>query len=121
MLARSISKGWRQPSSILRRVTSVSSSTSTTTTTTSAAVRSMGTNTVEPQAPSSFSPDKMETDKRYQGSIDVPDSLLSHEKHESPFSIKGTFREGRAAYLDMSATTPLDPRVLDAMAPYMVS
>ena len=42
------------------------------------------------------------------------------EAQPSTFSIRGTFRHGRAAYLDMSATTPLDPRVFDTMAPFMV-
>ncbi|CAB9497424.1 desulfurase IscS [Seminavis robusta] len=72
-------------------------------------------------APSSFSHDKMETDKRYQTSQPVPDSLLrGDDGSPNNFSIRGQFRDGRAAYLDMSATTPLDPRVLDAMAPFMI-
>jgi hypothetical protein len=75
----------------------------------------------EPQAPSSFSHEKMGADKRYQGESQIPESLLSNTQESSPFSIRGQFREGRAAYLDMSSTTPLDPRVLDTMAPYMVS
>ena len=73
------------------------------------------------QAPSSFSHEKMEVDARYKTTLDIPESLMQTPQEASPFSIQGKFREGRAAYLDMSATTPLDPRVLDAMAPYMVS
>lgn len=69
---------------------------------------------------SSLPHEKMESDKRYQRNAEVPDSLLAGIQEDSPFSIRGQFREGRAAYLDMSATTPLDPRVLDSMAPYMI-
>ena len=74
----------------------------------------------ESQSVASVSYEKMEQDKRYHGSQEVPETLLG-DASDSPFSIRGQFREGRAAYLDHSATTPLDPRVLDAMAPYMVS
>jgi cysteine desulfurase len=64
----------------------------------------------------------MKDDQRYKGSpgIEIPESLETAMAKESEFSIRGEFRQGRAAYLDMSSTTPMDPRVLDAMAPYMI-
>lgn len=88
-------------------------------TSTSITARTMSSSTTEdPTARSSFSPEKMESDQRYQGSSSVPESLS--QPFVGEYSIRGKFREGRAAYLDMSSTTPLDPRVLDVMAPYMI-
>jgi cysteine desulfurase len=79
----------------------------------------------EPVAPASFSPDKMEKDKRYAASAVVPESLLHDDVNTAdaalnPFSIRGQFKTGRADYLDLQATTPLDPRVLDTMLPFMI-
>eukprot|EP01083_Nonionella_stella_P098877 278121_1 len=44
---------------------------------------------------------------------------FSDSPNQSPvMSIKGTRLAGRSVYLDNQATTPMDPRVLDAMMPF---
>lgn len=73
---------------------------------------------------SSFSMDAMDTDKRYQAVSNVPETIFetmnSEAIHSPGFSIKGMAREGRPAYLDIQSTTPTDPRVLDAMLPFLL-
>ena len=46
-------------------------------------------------------------------------AVVEEDHSDGRFSIQGTFREGRASYLDMSSTTPMDPRVLDKMMPFL--
>jgi cysteine desulfurase len=77
-------------------------------------------------APTTFKVDHMAKD-RYAAHKAVSDIALQTVETSkrnctvfSPgFSIKGEEYAGRPAYLDFQATTPLDPRVLDAMMPFL--
>ena len=44
--------------------------------------------------------------------------ILVRKFSTSGFSIKGEAVKGKPAYLDVQATSPMDPRVLDSMMPY---
>lgn len=76
------------------------------------------------QAPTTTTVEKMKKDKRYAAVSEVPEAVLqsmhSDKIHSPGFSIKGEAVEGRPAYLDFQATTPMDPRVVDAMLPFML-
>ena len=81
--------------------------------------------TAATQAPTSTTFEKMKADKRYKAEGEVPaavqQSMGSDAVYSPGFSIKGEAKQGRPAYLDFQATTPQDPRVLDAMMPFMVT
>lgn len=44
--------------------------------------------------------------------------MKTADGEEISIKMKGISLSGRPMYLDMQSTTPLDPRVLDAMLPY---
>lgn len=82
------------------------------------AVKSMST---EVTSHATLSPEMMKSDKRYQTDSPVPDDIVNNmfSKDSHGFSIQGEALKGRPAYMDFQATTPQDPRVLDAMLPFM--
>ncbi|XBH69609.1 cysteine desulfurase, mitochondrial [Aegilops tauschii subsp. strangulata] len=51
----------------------------------------------------------------------LPADALAAEEEDDSITIKGVRISGRPLYLDMQATTPVDPRVLDAMLPFYLS
>ncbi|RLM84801.1 uncharacterized protein C2845_PM04G15140 [Panicum miliaceum] len=51
----------------------------------------------------------------------APAASASEEEDEQSVTVKGVRISGRPLYMDMQATTPVDPRVLDAMLPFYLS
>lgn len=51
----------------------------------------------------------------------VAPAAVASEEDEAAVTVKGVRISGRPLYMDMQATTPVDPRVLDAMLPFYLS
>ncbi|CAL5040235.1 unnamed protein product [Urochloa decumbens] len=51
----------------------------------------------------------------------APAAAATSDEEEESITVKGVRISGRPLYMDMQATTPVDPRVLDAMLPFYLS
>ncbi|XP_044397134.1 cysteine desulfurase, mitochondrial [Triticum aestivum] len=67
------------------------------------------------------SPAPAPTPVRALSTAALPADALAAEEEDDSITIKGVRISGRPLYLDMQATTPVDPRVLDAMLPFYLS
>ncbi|XP_014103281.2 cysteine desulfurase, mitochondrial [Bactrocera oleae] len=79
--------------------------------------------TVNQKAPTVSAPVYFALPNNRFNSTEAKPALTSEDfrKKQIRFNIKAEHVEGRPLYLDVQATTPLDPRVLDAMLPYMTN
>ena len=59
--------------------------------------------------------------KHHQYSVNASSSATTTSASNIGFMIKGVEMVGRPLYLDMQATSPVDPRVVDAMLPFFLN